>query len=75
MPQLLDTSRTEQRILISCLVTDIRFEWRLEPADGGRATLISVCVDIPERERQLLQTERTAISRSLARLADLAAMT
>ena len=74
MPQLLDTSRTEQRILISCLVTDIRFEWRLEPADGGRATLISVFVDIPERERQLLQTERTAISRSLARLAELAAM-
>jgi uncharacterized protein YndB with AHSA1/START domain len=74
MPQLLDTSRTGQRILISCLVTDIRFEWRLEPADGGRATLISVLVDIPERERQLLQTERTAISRSLARLAELAAM-
>jgi uncharacterized protein YndB with AHSA1/START domain len=74
MPQLLDTSRTEQRVLISCLVTDIRFEWRLEPADGGHGTLISVLVDIPEREGQLLETERTAISRSLARLAELAAM-
>jgi uncharacterized protein YndB with AHSA1/START domain len=73
MPQLLNTSRAEHRILISCLVTDLRFEWRLEPADGGRATLIRVFVDIPEQQTGLLETERTMIRRSLARLAALAA--
>jgi uncharacterized protein YndB with AHSA1/START domain len=73
MPQLLDTSSDGRRVVVSCLVSDLRFEWRLEPANGGRATLISVFVDIPEQETHRLETQRAVISRSLARLAELAA--
>jgi uncharacterized protein YndB with AHSA1/START domain len=75
MPQLLDTSRDDQRVVVSCLVSDLRFEWRLEPAAGGRATHIGVLVEIPETEAKRLQAQRDVISRSLARLADLAAQT
>ena len=32
MAQLLDTRRDQQRVTVSCLVSDLRFEWRLEPA-------------------------------------------
>jgi uncharacterized protein YndB with AHSA1/START domain len=74
-PLLLDTSRSGRRVLVSCLVTDLRFEWRLEPANDGDATLINVFVDIPEDESQQLDTQRAAVSRSLARLAELAART
>ena len=31
MAQLLDTHRDQQRVTVSCLVSDLRFEWRLEP--------------------------------------------
>jgi hypothetical protein len=71
-PLLLDASRGGRRVLISCLVTDVRFDWRLEPADGGDATLISVFVDIPEEESQQLDNQRAAVRGSLARLAELA---
>jgi uncharacterized protein YndB with AHSA1/START domain len=70
MPQSLETVREERRIVVSCLVSDLRFEWRLKPADGGRATWISVYADIPE---QYLESQRAVASRSLARLAALAA--
>jgi ubiquinone/menaquinone biosynthesis C-methylase UbiE/uncharacterized protein YndB with AHSA1/START domain len=72
-PQLLDTVREERRIVVSCLVTDLRVDWRLEPADAGRATLIRVSVDAPDSQRELLDAQRTVMSRSLARLAELAA--
>jgi uncharacterized protein YndB with AHSA1/START domain len=72
-PQLLDTVREERRIVVSCLVTDLRVDWKLEPANGGRATLIRVFVEAPESETQLLDAQRTVVSRSLARLAELAA--
>ena len=48
MAQLLDTRQEEQRVTVSCLVSDLRFEWRLEPAGDG--TLITVDVEIPEAE-------------------------
>lgn len=73
MPQLLDTSRDDQRVVVSCLVSDLRFEWRLEPVEGGCATHIIVFVEIPEAEAERLETQRNVISQSLARLADLAA--
>jgi uncharacterized protein YndB with AHSA1/START domain len=72
-PQLLDTAREERRVVVSCLVTDLRVEWRLEPAADARATLINVRVDIPEQETQMLDTQRDALNRSLVRLAELAA--
>lgn len=73
MPQLLDTSADERGVVVSCLVTDARFDWRLEPADGGSATRISVSVDIPEREAWRVEGEQDIVSRSVARLAELAA--
>jgi uncharacterized protein YndB with AHSA1/START domain len=71
MAQLLDTRREEQRVTVSCMVSDLRFEWRLEPAAGG--TRITVEVEIPEREAKRLETQREVISASLGRLAELAA--
>lgn len=71
MAQLLDTKREQQRVIVSCLVSDLRFEWRLEPADDG--TLITVDVEIPEAEAHRLDTQRQMIHSSLHRIAELAA--
>jgi uncharacterized protein YndB with AHSA1/START domain len=71
MAQLLDTQRDQQRVTVSCLVSDLRFEWRLEPAVEG--TLISVQVEIPESEAKRLDSQRAVIRESLRRLAGLAA--
>ena len=71
MAQLLETERDDQRVTISCLVSDLRFEWRLEPA--GDATLITVDVGIPEAEAHRLEAQSDTISASIRRLAELAA--
>lgn len=73
MPQQLETHRHESRVVISCLVSDLRFEWRLEPLDGGKATAITVSIDIPEAEAARLDAQRETISRSIRRLAELSA--
>jgi uncharacterized protein YndB with AHSA1/START domain len=72
MPQQLQAVRERQSVVISCLVSDLRFEWRLEPLDGGRATRISVYVDIPPAEAHRLETQHDIIEASLARLAAVA---
>jgi uncharacterized protein YndB with AHSA1/START domain len=71
MAQLLETRHTDRRVTVSCMVSDLRFEWRLEPSGAG--TQITVEVEIPEREAQRLDSQREKISASLARLAELAA--
>lgn len=71
MAQLLETARHEQRVTVSCLVSDLRFEWRLQP--DGDGTLICVEVEIPEAEAHRLDGQREMISASMRRLADLAA--
>lgn len=71
MAQLLDTQRDQQRVTVSCLVSDLRFEWRLEPAGDG--TLITVDVEIPDGEAHRLEGQREVISRSMLQLASLAA--
>jgi hypothetical protein len=60
-------------VTISCLVSDLVFEWRLAPFDGGSATNISVHVKIPETEAHRLAVQLDVISRSLSRPAALAA--
>jgi uncharacterized protein YndB with AHSA1/START domain len=70
MAQVLETRQEEQRVTVSCLVSDLRFEWRLAPAGGG--TLITVDVDIPEAEGHRLESQREIISASMRRLAELA---
>jgi hypothetical protein len=72
MAQVLDTDRDGQTVKVSCLVSDLRFEWRLAAAgDGG--TVIEVDVEIPEAEAARLATQQDVISRSLTALASLAA--
>jgi uncharacterized protein YndB with AHSA1/START domain len=73
MPQRLQTSRADQRVVISCLVSDLRFEWTLEPLADG-ATRIGVHVDIPAAESHRLAAQQDIITASLARLAELAAV-
>ncbi len=71
MAQLLDTARDSQQVTVSCLVSDLRFEWRLEPRGDG--TAITVDVEIPDAEAHRLDGQRQAISESMRRLARLAA--
>jgi uncharacterized protein YndB with AHSA1/START domain len=67
MAQLLDTRRDEQRVTVSCLVSDLRFEWHLEPA--GEGTVITVDVEIPDAEAHRLESQREIIRTSLQNLA------
>lgn len=64
---------TESGVTISCLVSDLVFEWRLTMLDGGAATSITVHVEIPEAEAHRLAAQQDVISQSLSRLAALAA--
>ena len=58
------------RIRLSCLISDIRYEWRLAEAEGG--TRISVEVEIPEEEAHRLERQREVAKTSLRNLAGLA---
>ncbi len=71
MAQLLDTRHDQHRVTISCLVSDLRFEWRLEPA--GEGTRITVDVEIPDVEADRLDAQREIIVASIEQLAQLAA--
>jgi hypothetical protein len=70
MPQDIHTSRDDGRVQISCLVSDIRFEWRLAEDNGG--TRISVAVEIPDEEAHRLERQREVATVSLRKLAELA---
>jgi hypothetical protein len=71
MPQALSSDDDGHRVTISCLVSYLVFEWRLEPTpqDGTR---IEVHVEIPEAEAHRLDTQREGVSASLRSLAALA---
>jgi uncharacterized protein YndB with AHSA1/START domain len=71
MPQLLETSREDRAVSVSCLVSELRFAWRLEP--DGDGTRITVDVEIPDAEAHRLDGRREAISSALRRLAALVA--
>lgn len=70
LPQRVDAEERQQRVVVSCTVSDLVFEWRLEPRSDG--TRISVHVEIPEREAARLATQRDVVASSLRRLAALA---
>jgi uncharacterized protein YndB with AHSA1/START domain len=70
MPQMLESSRDGGRVKVSCLVSDIRFEWRLAEEDGG--TRISVDVEIPVEEAHRLERQSEIATASLRNLAELA---
>ena len=75
MAQQLDTVHEQHRVTVSCLVSDLRFEWGLQALDGDRGTCITVDVEIPAEEAARLEAQREAIRASLANLAHLAALT
>jgi hypothetical protein len=70
MAQLLSTDQDGRKAVISCLVSDLRFEWRLSPEGVG--TRIDVDVEIPEHESARLETQRDCIAQSLRKLAAVA---
>jgi uncharacterized protein YndB with AHSA1/START domain len=74
MPQELRTASDGRGLTISCLVSYLVFEWRLEPR-GGDDTRISVHVEIPEEEAHRLEAQRAGVSASLRSLAALATAT
>jgi uncharacterized protein YndB with AHSA1/START domain len=73
MPQELRTDHDGGSVAISCLVSNLTFEWRLRPVDRGQATEITVHVEIPEAQAHRLSTQQDVIRRSLVTLAELAA--
>ena len=73
MPQELRTAGDGRGLTISCLVSYLVYEWRLEPLDTG--TRIRVHVEIPEEEAHRLEAQRGGVSASLRCLAALASAT
>lgn len=71
MPQTVRTDPGTRHLSVSCMVSDLVFDWRLEPLAGG-GTRIDVHVEIPEAEAHRLAAQHEIVSRSLRRLADLA---
>jgi uncharacterized protein YndB with AHSA1/START domain len=72
MPQTIDTRPQDRRVTISCMVSDLVFQWQLEPTDHG-GTTITVHVDIPQQEAQRLDMQREIIRSAMQRLGELAA--
>ena len=72
MPQAVRTDGDGRRVTISCLVSDLVLEWRLEPLDADDGTRVVVHVEIPEREAHRLDAQRAAMGASLRALARLA---
>lgn len=70
MPQLMETRSDDHRVVVSCTISDIVFDWRLEPHPSG--TTIAVHVEIPEHEAARLAAQRDIVTASLRRLAALA---
>lgn len=70
LPQRIETDPGERRIVVSCTVSDLVFQWQLEPCDGG--TRIAVHAEIPEREAARVAAQREIVASSLRRLAALA---
>jgi hypothetical protein len=73
MPQTLETSQESGSVKISCLVSDLHFDWRLRAWGAGSGTEISVHVEIPDSEAHRLSAQHDIIRQSLIRLAGLAA--
>jgi uncharacterized protein YndB with AHSA1/START domain len=70
MPQKLRVDQANDRVTVSCQVSDIDVVWQL--AEGGQGTAIQVTVSLPEHEAHRLDGQYQAIGESLRRLAALA---
>jgi uncharacterized protein YndB with AHSA1/START domain len=70
MPQKLRVDQANDRVTVSCQVSDIEFTWQLAEAGGG--TSIHVTATFPEREAHRLDGQHQVIQESLRRLTALA---
>jgi len=70
MPQKLRVDQANDRVTVSCQVSDIDVVWQL--AEGGQGTAIHVTVSLPEHEAHRLDGQHQAIEESLRRLTALA---
>jgi uncharacterized protein YndB with AHSA1/START domain len=70
MPQKLRVDQVNERVTISCQVSDIDVVWQL--AEAGTGTSITVNVSLPAREAHRLDGQHQAIAESLRRLTALA---
>jgi uncharacterized protein YndB with AHSA1/START domain len=73
MPQEMRTDHDGRTVTISCLVSDLVFDWRLVPVQPGDRTRVTAHVEIPEREAHRVETQRAVVAASLRGLAALAA--
>ena len=74
IPNRLEVRSAGSAVVISCLLHDFVYDWRLEPLDGGRATRISVHVAIPDdKVERFEQFQRAMMGASVRRLAEVAA--
>jgi Polyketide cyclase / dehydrase and lipid transport len=74
LPNRLEVRSAGSAVVISCLLHDLVYDWRLEPLDGGRATRITVRIAIPDAKvERFEQFQRTMMGVSVRRLAELAA--
>ena len=70
MPQKLRVDQAQERVTVSCQVSDIDVVWQL--AESGTGTSIQVNVILPEREAHRFDGQRQVIEESLRRLSALA---
>ena len=70
MPQKLRVDQANERVTISCQVSDIEIVWRLSEAGWG--TSINVNVNLPESEAHRLDGQHQVMEESLRRLSALA---
>ena len=70
MPQELRVDRANDRVTVSCQVSDIDVVWQL--AEAGTGTSISVNVSLPDHEAHRLDRQHQVIGESLRRLTALA---
>jgi uncharacterized protein YndB with AHSA1/START domain len=74
IPNRLEVRDAGSAIVISCLLHDFVYDWRLEPLDDGRATMISVHVSIPDEKAERFEDfQRSTMGASVRRLAEVAA--
>jgi len=72
MDMALRTHGDGERVVVSCLVADIEFDWHLQPLNGGRETRIDVAVAVPERRANRYELMRRIVDDSIPRLIRLA---
>jgi uncharacterized protein YndB with AHSA1/START domain len=70
MPQKLKVDQVNERVTISCQISDIDIVWQL--AETGTGTAIRVTVSLPDREAHRLDGQHQIIEESMRHLTALA---